>query len=137
MTDHISTTWTGEDVTIEASGKSLQGYHHLEVEADHSYAIDLWKDGAIARGRKGYRLKENTNPGIELAISTDGPQDDDRYGISPGRSSDTSHYADVREFDETTLRAAADAVQDYMAELDDTGVDDVADFFEDISAGRL
>lgn len=137
MADRIRTTWTGEDATIEASGKQLQGYHHLEIEADHSYAIDLWKDGAIARGRKGYKLKENTDPGIELAISTDGPQDDARYEVRSGRSSDTSHYADLREFDDETLKAAAETVHEYMEDIGDTGADDVVRFFADASRDRI
>lgn len=137
MTDHIRTTWTGEDTTVEASGKKLQGYHHLEIEADHSYEVDLWKDGAIRRGGAADRVKANSNPGIELAISTDADHADDRYRVRSGKRSDTSQYADLRELDDETLHAAAEAVHEYMAELDDTGADDVVGFFEDASKDRI
>ncbi len=115
-------------------------YHRIEIAAEQRYEIDLWKDGAIARGKKGYRLKDNPDPGIEIAIEADADTlEPARERITPGRSSETSHYADLRELDTDTLEAAAETITDYLEEADEPSQahEAVESFFEDIEAGLL
>lgn len=128
--------WSGDRISVTADGDRLQGYHRLEIEADTEYDIELWKDGALPCGPSGYRLRENPDPGVELAITAD-DHPDERYRISPGRSSDTSHYADLKGFDDDTLAAAADAVQEYMEDVGDTGADEIEEFFDAVRDGLL
>jgi len=114
-------------------------YHRIEIEAEDRYAIDLWKDGAIARGRRGYRLKENTNPGIEIAIEGGEGLEAVRERIEPGRSSETSHYADLGELEPETLADASEVIIEYMEEAGEPEAarDAVRSFFSDIDSGLL
>lgn len=132
---------TYNDTTITAASEQHDfSYHRIEVEADDSYRIDLWKDGAIARGRNGHRLKKNTNPGVEIAIEADdGALPSHRERIKPGRSSDTSHYADLRDLDSETLDAAEAVINNYLEQTDETGTvqDAVSRFFDDVEDGLL
>jgi hypothetical protein len=136
-----------DDITREYGSARLSAvsenndfaYHRIEIEADESYEIDLWKDGAIARGRDGYKLKENTNPGIDLAIETDGPLEPVREQIAPGRSSEASHYADLRDFDHETLENASETVTRYLEEAGEPEEtqEAVKTFFSEIDSGLL
>lgn len=130
----------GDTVVRAVSEQNDFAYHRIEIEAEDRYEIDLWKDGAIGRGRKGYKLKENTNPGIELEIeATETDLKAVREQIAPGRSSETSHYADLRDLDRETLVNASKTITNYLEEADEPEQvnEAVRSFLGDIDAGLL
>ncbi|MDY6770765.1 MAG: hypothetical protein SV186_02275 [Candidatus Nanohaloarchaea archaeon] len=131
-------TWTSGDATVTVTGKDrIQGYHRVEIDGDNTYNINFWKDGAFSVGRKGYKLKSNDNPGIYLDLETD-EGDGFREQIEPGKSAETSHYADLRDMDDATVEAAEETVNDYLEQQDDhEALDAVNDFFDDVKDGRL
>lgn len=130
----------GDTLLRAVSEENDFAYHRIEIETADSYEIDLWKDGAIARGRKGYKLKDNPNPGIEIEIEAeDDALEASREQIKPGRSSKTSHYADLRDLDRETLANASKTVTRYLKEAGEPKEtqDAVRSFFKEIDDGIL